>query len=80
MVHLGKRQDYGDDGDYNDGGWWYSDTAEAIKWTVVVAIFLGIVLFFAGGYLHAQRRIRKGQAPLGYHRVSQNTNTSPRSC
>ncbi|KAL9602157.1 MAG: hypothetical protein Q9219_002021 [cf. Caloplaca sp. 3 TL-2023] len=72
MVYLGKRQDWDDDDGYDDGyddgGWWYSDTAEAIKWAIVAAIFFAIVLFFAGGYFHAQRRIKKGQAPLRYHR------------
>ena len=71
MVYLSKRQQYGyDDDGYDGGGWWYSDTAEAIKWAVVAAIFFAIVLFFVGGYFHAKRRIRKGQAPLRYHRVS----------
>ncbi|KAI4141887.1 MAG: hypothetical protein L6R39_005148 [Caloplaca ligustica] len=69
MVYLGKRQGYSsDDGYSNDGNWWYSDTAEAIKWAVVAAIFFGILLFFLLGYLHAKRRIRKGQQPLAYHR------------
>ncbi|KAL8940251.1 MAG: hypothetical protein Q9216_002905 [Gyalolechia sp. 2 TL-2023] len=67
MVYLGKR-DWDDDGDAYDDGWWYSDTAEAIKWAIVAAIFLAILLFFAGGYFHAQRRMKKGQAPLRYHR------------
>ncbi|KAI4183394.1 MAG: hypothetical protein L6R41_005424 [Letrouitia leprolyta] len=69
MVYLGKRQDNDFDSDpYDDDGWWYSDTAEAIKWAVVAFIFLAIILFFAGGYLHAQRRMKRGQAPLRYHR------------
>ncbi|KAL9005204.1 MAG: hypothetical protein Q9188_002003 [Gyalolechia gomerana] len=69
MVYLGKRQGWENDSDgYDDAGWWYSDTAEAIKWAIVAAIFLAIILFFAGGYFHAQRRMKKGQAPLRYHR------------
>ncbi|KAL8774846.1 MAG: hypothetical protein Q9209_000785 [Squamulea sp. 1 TL-2023] len=72
MVYLGKRQStYGDNVVYDDdyhGSWWYSDTAEAIKWAVVAAIFFGIFLFLAGGYVHARRRVRRGQAPLRYHR------------
>lgn len=59
MVYLGKRQDCGDD--RYCGSWWYSDTAEAIKWAVIAAIFLAVLLFFLGGYLHAKRRIRRGQ-------------------
>ncbi|KAL8776623.1 MAG: hypothetical protein Q9213_008196 [Squamulea squamosa] len=72
MVYLGKRQStYGDDVIYDDNyhdSWWYSDTAEAIKWAVVAAIIFGIFLFLAGGYIHARRRVRRGQAPLRYHR------------
>ncbi|KAL9595793.1 MAG: hypothetical protein Q9179_004847 [Wetmoreana sp. 5 TL-2023] len=68
MVYIGKRDDGWDDGYDNNGNWWYSDTAEAIKWAVVAAIFLAVVLFFVGGYFHAKRRIRRGQPPLPYHR------------
>ncbi|KAL8835950.1 MAG: hypothetical protein Q9170_003107 [Blastenia crenularia] len=70
MVYLGKRETYPDDNNIGDGdgGWWYSDSADAIKWAVVAAIFFGIALFFAGGYLHARRRVRRNQAPLRYHR------------
>ena len=73
MVYLGKRQTYGDpydDDDYYHGNWWYSDTAEVIKWTVLAAILFGIFLFLALGWVHARRRVRRGQAPLRYHRVS----------
>ncbi|KAL8946034.1 MAG: hypothetical protein Q9222_007516 [Ikaeria aurantiellina] len=71
MVCLGKRQSYGSDPDlYDDSGtsWWYSDTAEAIKWAVIAAIVLFVILCFVGGRLHAKRRMRRGQAPLAYHR------------
>ncbi|KAL8858020.1 MAG: hypothetical protein Q9178_005481 [Gyalolechia marmorata] len=76
MVYIGKRQsdddtvDYHDD-DYHDDyhhSWWYSDTADAIKWAVVAAIFFAMFLFLAIGYIHARRRIRRGQPPLRYHR------------
>ncbi|KAI4256482.1 MAG: hypothetical protein L6R42_006196 [Xanthoria sp. 1 TBL-2021] len=71
MVYLGKRQACGDnydDGDYYHGSWWYSDTAEVIKWAVLAAIFIAIFLFLALGWVHARRRVRRGQAPLRYHR------------
>ncbi|KAL8714805.1 MAG: hypothetical protein Q9220_001318 [cf. Caloplaca sp. 1 TL-2023] len=72
MVYIGKRQTYnGNDTDWNDdgdGGWWYSDTAEAIKWAVLAGIVLFVILLFVGAWLHAKRRIRRGQAPLAYHR------------
>ncbi|KAI4241044.1 MAG: hypothetical protein L6R40_004792 [Gallowayella cf. fulva] len=68
MVYLGKRQTNGDyDYDY-DRSWWYSDTAEGIKWAVLAAIILAVFLFLLGGYIHAKRRVRRGQAPLRYHR------------
>ncbi|KAK0515947.1 hypothetical protein JMJ35_001981 [Cladonia borealis] len=65
---LLKRQFNGDDGDGLDDGWGYSNTAIAIKWAVVGAIILIFLLWFVGGYYHAQRRIKKGLPPLGYHR------------
>ncbi|KAL8928727.1 MAG: hypothetical protein Q9172_000790 [Xanthocarpia lactea] len=77
MVHIGKRQSYDDTVDYHDDyhhhSWWYSDTADAIKWAVVAAIFFAIFLFLAIGYIHARRRIRRGQPPLRYHRISINS-------
>lgn len=44
--------------------------AAAIKWAVIGAIFLIALLWFFGGYYHAQRRMKKGLQPLAYHRVS----------
>ena len=75
MVYLGKRDIYGDDG-YDDGydgyhgGWWHSETAEVIRWVIVAALLFGLFLLVAGGYVHARRRVRRGQTPLRYHRVS----------
>lgn len=38
---------------------------------VIFAVFMGIfLLWFIGGYIHAQRRMKKGLAPLAYHKVS----------
>jgi len=56
------------DGDFNDGYWWYSSTAYAIKWAIIAAILVAFLVFFVAGYLHARRRMRKGQPPLAYHR------------
>ncbi|KAL8878470.1 MAG: hypothetical protein Q9198_003723 [Flavoplaca austrocitrina] len=73
MVYLGKRDIYGDD-DYDDdydgyhGGWWHSETAEVIRWVIVAALLFGLFLLVAGGYVHARRRVRRGQTPLRYHR------------
>jgi len=52
----------------NNGGWWYSGTATAVKWIILAVILSLFLLFILGGYLHAQRRIKKGLPPLAYHR------------
>lgn len=58
-----------DDGnDVDDGVWWYSPSAYAIKWAVIAGILVAFFLFFILGYLHARRRMRKGLPPLAYHR------------
>ena len=60
----------GDNSDDNNDGWTgYDPTADAIKWAVVGAVILILLLWLVGGYYHAQRRMRRGQAPLAYHRV-----------
>ncbi|KAL2041413.1 hypothetical protein N7G274_005795 [Stereocaulon virgatum] len=65
---LPKRQTVnGDYGAYNNG-WGDSNTAIAIKWAFVGAIVLLFLLWFIGGYYHAQSRIKKGLPPLAYHR------------
>ncbi|KAL2050711.1 hypothetical protein ABVK25_008948 [Lepraria finkii] len=56
------------DGDDDNDGQGYSNTATAIKWAFVGAILLLFLLWFVGGYYHAQRRIIKGLPPLAYHR------------
>ena len=48
----------------------FGQTAIAIKWAVIGAIILFVLLWFVGGYFHAQRRIRMGKRPLAYHMVS----------
>lgn len=55
-----------DDGD--DENWWYSPAAAAIKWAIIGAIFLIALLWFVGGYYHAQSRMKRGLRPLAYHR------------
>jgi hypothetical protein len=54
--------------------WWTSPTAYAVKWGIIAGIFILFLVFFLGGYLHAQRRMKRGLAPLGYHRVCQSDN------
>jgi len=69
---LDKRQSTNSGGDSvesNNNAWnWYSPTAEAIKWAVLAVIFLVFFGWFLGGYLHAQRRMKKGLPLLAYHR------------
>ena len=74
MGHLlWKRQDdtFSTNGnnviDDDDSWWGYNPTADGIKWAIVGAVLL--ILWLVGGYFHAQRRIKRGQAPLAYHRV-----------
>ncbi|KAI9842263.1 MAG: hypothetical protein M1838_003190 [Thelocarpon superellum] len=55
--------------DPNDNyAWWDTTTAIIIKWAVLAAIFVLILLFLAGAYFHANRRLNKGLPPLAYHR------------
>ncbi|KAI9886188.1 MAG: Vacuolar protein sorting-associated protein 8 [Watsoniomyces obsoletus] len=49
--------------------WYYSPAAMAVKWAVLAGILLFFFGFFVGGYLHAQRRMKKGLPPMAYHRV-----------
>ncbi|MCJ1451925.1 hypothetical protein MMC28_002265 [Mycoblastus sanguinarius] len=69
VYNLARRQTGLDDGDDDDGDYWgYSTTATAVKWAFVAAILLLFLLWFVGGYYHAQRRLKKGLPPLAYHR------------
>lgn len=40
----------------------------AVRYGIIAALFFIVLLFFVGGYFHAQRRIKKGKQPLAYHR------------
>jgi hypothetical protein len=75
-------QDGPDGGPYN---WWYSavgapgpvsavadadrQTAYAVKWSVLLALFVIFFLWITLGYYHARRRIKAGLRPLTYHKV-----------
>ncbi|KAI9783443.1 MAG: hypothetical protein M1816_001367 [Peltula sp. TS41687] len=54
--------------DDDDGYWYYSPTAVAIKWAVLAALVLLLLSFLAGAYYHARRRITRGLQPMAYHR------------
>ncbi|KAL9130507.1 MAG: hypothetical protein Q9217_001327 [Psora testacea] len=61
--------DDNDDDDDDDGRWWgYSPTATAVKWSLIGALLLLVLIWLIGGYYHARRRVKKGQTPLPYHR------------
>jgi len=47
---------------------WWSPTGYIVKWAIMAGIFLIITVWFVGGYLHAQKRMKKGLPPLKYHR------------
>ncbi|KAF2459780.1 hypothetical protein BDY21DRAFT_177993 [Lineolata rhizophorae] len=58
---------------YDDDGnryysWWSTPTGYIVKYTLLGVIFLLILLWIVGGYMHAQIRMKKGLAPLSYHR------------
>ncbi|KAK6541207.1 hypothetical protein TWF694_008574 [Orbilia ellipsospora] len=64
---LRRQSDLFIDGGYGYG-WWYSETAIIVKWSIGAALFVFILVYFVGGYLHAKRRLAKGLPPLAYHR------------
>ncbi|KAK4110408.1 hypothetical protein N656DRAFT_770092 [Canariomyces notabilis] len=47
---------------------WATRTGTIIKWSLFFGLILLCVLYLLVGYVHAQRRLNKGLAPLGYHR------------
>lgn len=43
-------------------------TGMAVRYSITLVLLALILLYFVGGYLHARQRVRKGLAPLPYHR------------
>ncbi|KAF2403843.1 hypothetical protein EJ06DRAFT_527444 [Trichodelitschia bisporula] len=39
-----------------------------VKWAIFGGLFLALIAFLVIANLHARRRVRRGLAPLGYHR------------
>jgi len=68
MASNNNNNDGFDDPNDGDGSWWWSSEAYTIKFAVLLSIFVVLIAYFLGGYLHAQRRIKKGLPPLRYHR------------
>jgi len=69
-VDLMRRDDefeYGDD-DWSQRSWYWSDQARAIKWGFFFGLITLLFLALIGMYYHAERRMKKGMAPLSYHR------------
>jgi len=69
-MYLTRRQ-FNHDGEgiaHDNMGVWYSPTAYVVKWAVLLSLFLTFFLWITIGYYHARKRIKRGQAPLAYHR------------
>ncbi|KAJ2904089.1 hypothetical protein MKZ38_008900 [Zalerion maritima] len=47
--------------------WWYTKTGIIVKWSLFLAFIL-LVFGLSLAYWHAKKRMRKGVAPLAYHR------------
>jgi hypothetical protein len=57
-----------------DGG---AQTAYAVKWSVLLALFVIFFLWITLGYYHARRRIKAGLKPLAYHKVDTAPDKTP---
>ncbi|KAH0539114.1 hypothetical protein FGG08_004352 [Glutinoglossum americanum] len=51
-----------------EDNYYYTPRDLAIKWIVITSLMVGILFFVAIAYWHAQRRMKGGMAPMGYHR------------
>ncbi|EGS18076.1 uncharacterized protein CTHT_0060910 [Thermochaetoides thermophila DSM 1495] len=47
---------------------WSTREGVIIKWSLFLGLIVFISLYLLVGYLHAQQRLKKGLAPLSYHR------------
>ncbi|KHE90005.1 hypothetical protein GE21DRAFT_1268704 [Neurospora crassa] len=47
---------------------WYTRTGVIVKWSLFLGLSTFFGLYLILGYLHAKRRITKGQPPMAYHR------------
>ncbi|KAH0609016.1 uncharacterized protein H6S33_001244 [Morchella sextelata] len=69
LSKFSKRADEWDDGDNWPGSnWYWSDEARNIKYGVLFGILILAFLVIMGMWLHADRRMKAGNAPLPYHR------------
>lgn len=49
--------------------WWYSKEGYIVKWSIFLGFVTLVTLWLSISYCHAKKRIKKGLAPLRYHRV-----------
>ncbi|KAK1757393.1 hypothetical protein QBC47DRAFT_399735 [Echria macrotheca] len=78
IATLGRRQFRdsgcvrGEDGFIDENScyvpFWYTKTGVIVKWSLFLGFIVFIMLYLILGYMHAQKRIRKGLKPLAYHR------------
>jgi hypothetical protein len=47
---------------------WSTKTGTIVKWSLFLGIIVVTGLYLLVGYVHAQKRLKKGLPPLGYHR------------
>ncbi|KAF2836358.1 hypothetical protein M501DRAFT_919256, partial [Patellaria atrata CBS 101060] len=47
---------------------WWTDTGVIVKYCIFLFIFLVIFGWIIGGFIHARRRLNRGQPPLRYHK------------
>ncbi|KAI9727999.1 MAG: hypothetical protein M1828_005404 [Chrysothrix sp. TS-e1954] len=64
---VGNQPLTGNDDDDDDNGLW-SEKGQIIKYVVTAVVIVLLLLWVFGGMWHANRRIKKGKAPLFYHR------------
>ncbi|KAK4043694.1 hypothetical protein C8A01DRAFT_12786 [Parachaetomium inaequale] len=76
ITHLLSRQSencqFTEDGYLDENScyvpFWSTRTGTIVKWSLFLGIIVAIGLYLLLGYMHAQRRMKKGLPPLGYHR------------
>ncbi|KZM22201.1 uncharacterized protein EKO05_0002124 [Ascochyta rabiei] len=54
---------------FRDGGFWYTEKGQIIKWGILGGLFGIFMLWCIGGYIHARRRLKAGKPLLAYHRL-----------
>ncbi|TAQ84744.1 hypothetical protein B7494_g6929 [Chlorociboria aeruginascens] len=74
MAGLYSRQDVLDDNgdefvdDDRFQSFWWTTTGQIVKWSVFFGLLAILIAYLVIGHIHAKRRIKKGLAPLAYHK------------